>query len=267
MAGEAMVAAALPEAETERVGARRGHLRLVEPPAASGGVRPELMAVLGHELRAPLAVLRATVELLGGEPEADGITTGDLVQRLARSVGWLEGLVENMTLWAMLEDGQMALRTRPVALEAIVQDAVALVMPLLERKGQRVRVSCVGAGPVVAADRQRLGRAIVNLLANAGTYGPVGQEIVVAVAAGAGWAEVRVIDQGPGIAPRERERIWSRYTRGRVAREEGAPGMGLGLHIVREMARLHGGEVGVDDGPSGGAAFWIRLPTAEPDAL
>jgi signal transduction histidine kinase len=222
------------------------------------------MAVLGHELRAPLAALRATVEVLGGEPEADGMSTVELVRRLARSVGWLEGLVENMTLWAMLEDGQMALTTEPVALTAVVDDAVGLVTPLLERKRQTVRVTCEGPSPIVAADRHRLGRAIVNLLANAGTYGPPGQEILVAVEAGPGWAEVRVVDQGPGVAPRERNRIWSRYTRGRVAREEGAPGMGLGLHIVRELVRMHGGDVGVESAPGGGAAFWIRLPDPAP---
>jgi two-component system OmpR family sensor kinase len=232
-----------------------------------GGVRPELMAVLGHELRAPLAALRATVEVLGSEPEADGMTTGELVRRLERSVGWLEGLVENMTLWAMLEDGQMALATRPVALTAIVEDAVGLVAPLLERKKQRVRVTCARPSPVVAADRQRLGRVIVNLVANAGMYGPAGQEIVVAIESGPSWAEVRVIDQGPGVPPRERARIWNRYSRGRVARELGAPGMGLGLHIVHELVRLHGGAVGVESGPTGGAAFWIRLPSPTKAAL
>ncbi|HEY3082514.1 MAG TPA: HAMP domain-containing sensor histidine kinase [Chloroflexota bacterium] len=220
------------------------------------------MAVLGHELRAPLAALRATVEVLGNDPESDGMTTGELIRRLARSVGWLEGLVENMTLWAMLEDGQMALRTQPVALRAVVDDAVGLVTPLLERKRQSVRITCQGPGPAVAADRQRLGRAVVNLLANAGTYGPAGQEILIAIESAPGWAEVRVIDQGPGVAPRERNRIWNRYTRGRVAREEGAPGMGLGLHIVQELVRMHGGDVGVEAAPAGGAAFWIRLPVA-----
>jgi signal transduction histidine kinase len=223
-------------------------------------MRPELMAVLGHELRAPLAALRATVELLGHDPESDGMSTGELIRRLARSVGWLEGLVENMTLWAMLEDGQMALKTEPVPIATVVDDAVGLVTPLLERKRQSVRVVGQDPSPVVAADRHRLGRAVVNLLANAGTYGPPGQEITVAIASTPGWVELRVVDQGPGVAPRERNRIWSRYTRGRVARDEGAPGMGLGLHIVRELVRMHGGDVGVESAPGGGAAFWIRLP-------
>jgi signal transduction histidine kinase len=227
---------------------------------ASGAFRPELLAILAHELRAPLAVIRATVELLDEPPEPDGPTAAELAERLARSVGWLEGLVENLTLWALIEDGQLPLTTRLLPIGTVVDDAVALVAPLLERKGQRVRVECDGPGPVVAADRQRLGRALVNLLANGAAYGPPGEEIVVGVRTGPGWAEVRVVDHGPGVPPGERRRIWQRYARGRAARAGGAPGLGLGLHVVRELVLRHGGQVGVGQGSTGGAAFWIRLP-------
>jgi two-component system OmpR family sensor kinase len=235
------------------------------PPAALGqGLPPEMVAVLAHELRAPLAALRATVEVLDTAP--DVAATGEHLRRLERSVGWLEGLVENVTLWAQIEEGGLALARQPIALRAIAEDAAGLVAPVLDRKGQRVRVRCAGDEPVVLVDRQRLGRVVVNLLVNGGAYGPPDQEIEVQIGTRDGWAELRVVDSGPGVPPRERERIWERYARGRAGRN-GSPGMGLGLHIVRELVRLHGGQVGVDRAPGGGAAFWVRLPRHRGDTL
>jgi signal transduction histidine kinase len=258
----------IPEAPARRrrvVARRRPHLRLVPPTPPPGVLGPELVAVLGHELRAPLAALRVTVEVLGGEPELASAV--DHVRRLERSVGWLEGLVENLTLWAQMESGDLALATHPTHLRAVVEDAAALVSPVLERKHQRVRVICTDVAPVVMADARRLGRVVINLLMNAGAYSPDGQDVEAHVGCRAGWAEIRVVDRGPGVPPRERERIWERYARGRAAKEGNTPGMGLGLHLVREIVRLHGGMVGVEAAPGGGAAFWVRLPLARCDSL
>jgi signal transduction histidine kinase len=236
----------------------REHLRLVPPAAPQGVLGPELVAVLGHELRAPLAALRVTVEVLGGEPELGA--AGDHVRRLERSVGWLEGLVENLTLWAQMENGDLALETKPTQLRTVVEEAAALVSPVLERRQQRVRVICTDVAPVVAADARRLGRVVINLLMNASAYSPEGQDIEAHVGTKAGWAEIRIVDRGPGVPPSERERIWERYTRGRAAKKGNTPGMGLGLHLVREIVHLHGGTVGIDTVRGGGAAFWVRLP-------
>jgi signal transduction histidine kinase len=234
------------------------------PPPPGQGLAPDMVAVLAHELRAPLAALRATVEVLDTAP--DLTATGEHLRRLERSVGWLEGLVENVTLWAQLEDGGLALATQPLPLRTIVEDAAALVAPVLERKRQRVRLQHAADDPVVLADSHRLGRVVVNLLLNAGAYGPADEAIEVQIGTRDGGAEVRVVDRGPGVPPRERERIWERYARGRAGKN-GAPGMGLGLHIVRELVRLHGGRVGIDRGPSGGAAFWVWLPLHQADSL
>jgi signal transduction histidine kinase len=253
-------------ARRRRVVARpRPHLRLVPPAPPPGVLGPELIAVLGHELRAPLAALRVTVEVLGGE--TDLAAAGDHVRRLERSVGWLEGLVENLTLWAQMENGDLALETKPTRLRGVVEDAAALVAPVLERKRQHVRVICPDVEPLVMADERRLGRVVINLLMNAGAYGPEGQDIEAHVGCRAGWAEIRVVDRGPGVPPRERERIWERYTRGRAAKTGKTPGMGLGLHLVREIVGLHGGMVGVDAAPGGGASFWVRLPIVRDPAV
>jgi hypothetical protein len=219
--------------------------------------------MLGHELRTPLSTLRATLELLAELPAVEADADGrELLPRLERSVRWLERLVDNLTTAARARGGHLPLRRAPVALDAALAGAVGLLQPLLERREQRVRVRCPAPAPWVAADPVWLGQVLVNLLANASAYSPLGAEITITVAATTGCVEVRVRDQGPGIPRCEQGRIFRPYARGRVGREARVGGLGLGLHIVRTLVHLHGGTAGVRSVPGQGATFWFRLPTA-----
>jgi len=222
----------------------------------------EVLATLGHELRTPLATLRATLELLADLPAAGAeAERRALLPRLERSLGWLERLVENLTTAALAQSGHLPLRRAPVRLDRCLEGAVSLLRPLLERRGQAVALRCASPGPWVAADPVGLGQVLVNLLSNASAYSPPGAEITVAVAAAAGAVEVRVHDRGPGVPRCEQGRIFRPYARGRAARASGAGGVGLGLHIVQTLVHLHGGTVGVRSAPGQGACFWFRLPT------
>jgi hypothetical protein len=232
-------------------------------PLHGDGVAADALATLGHELRTPLATLRVTLEVLAGLPAVGAeAERRALLPHLERSLGWLERLAENLTTAALAQSGRLALRRAPLALDGCLQGAVALLQPLLERRGQRVRVRCPAPAPRVAADPVGLGQVLVNLLSNASAYSPPGAEITVAVAAAAGAVEVRVHDRGPGVPRCEQGRIFRPYVRGRAGRGTGAGGVGLGLHIVRTLVELHGGTVGVHSPPGQGAAFWFRLPDA-----
>jgi signal transduction histidine kinase len=223
------------------------------------------MATLGHELRTPLATLRATLEVLSDLSTAEvGEKCHELMPRLEGSLRWLERLVENLTTIALAQQGQLPLRPAPVALDGAVSAAVGLLQPLLERRRQRIVPSCPEPSPSVAADPVWLGQVLVNLLANASAYSPPGAEIAITVRARSGWVEAEVRDQGPGIPRCERERIFRPYARGRAGRAAASGGLGLGLHIVRTLVQLHGGTVGVRSQPGQGAAFWFRLPAASP---
>jgi len=112
----------------------------------------------------------------------------------------------------------------------------------------------------VRADPIWLGQVLLNLLTNASAYSPPESTIAVTVAAQHGWVEVQVQDQGPGIPPGEQAHIFSPYVRGRAGRQARCTGLGLGLHIVQTLVRLHGGTVGVRSTPGEGACFWFRLP-------
>jgi signal transduction histidine kinase len=222
--------------------------RVDGPPAA------DVLAALGHELRAPLASLRATLELLSEET-----TAGPLLARLEGGLGWLEGLVDNLGTWAQLETGRLPLTLRLVTAASVAERALALVAPMLERKGQRAILTCPRPGLEVSADPQRLGQVLVNLLTNASRYSPTGGSVELSIGVVGPVVELRVTDDGPGIPRREQARIFERYQRGAGARRT-AGGLGLGLHIVRTLVGLHKGTVGVDSKPGHGASFWVRLP-------
>jgi signal transduction histidine kinase len=226
-------------------------------PPPTGPVAADVLAALGHELRAPLASLRATLELLSEE-----VATGPLVARLESGLGWLEGLVDNLGTWALLEAGRLPVSRREIGAVSVAERALSLVAPLLERRGQRVELICSHPGLMVDGDPQRLGQVLINLLTNACRYSPSGGLIKVAIGQVGSTVELRVSDEGPGIPRRERARIFSPYARGARARRAGGPGLGLGLHIVRTLVAMHEGAVGVDSEPGQGASFWVRLPAA-----
>lgn len=223
----------------------------------------DLLATLGHELRTPLAALHVSLELLAEFPTLSPEDVSQLVRHLQRGVGWLEGLVENMSACAAVQSSQLPLNRRTIRLLDSIEFALALVQPFLDRKGQRVRLVSPRPSPVVYGDPQRLGQVLVNLLTNASTYGPWGDAIDLVVSGAGDQLEVRVSDHGAGVPEHERKRIFGRYVRGAGSGERASAhvaGLGLGLHIVKTIVELHGGAVGVDATAQGqGASFWFRL--------
>ena len=233
------------------------------PPGRPERWDPDALATLMHELRTPLATMHATLELLDQLGTAGDDDTNYLVSRLRHSVEWMTGLVDNASTWAALEAGQLSLRRTPVAVLDCLQSAARLTQPLLERRGQRVRLACPEPAPLVHGDPLRLGQVVANLLTNASRYGPCGAAIELVAAVERGGVLVRVADQGPGLPEAEQAAIFGRYVRGAGSRPPGAAGQGLGLHIVQALVELHGGEAGVTSVAGQGASFWFSLPLLE----
>jgi signal transduction histidine kinase len=135
------------------------------------------------------------------------------------------------------------------------------MQPLLHRRQQKLALSAPDVIPLVYADAARLTQVLVNLLANASKYGPIGQTIDLEVqSAGDGQVRVAVADRGPGLSPAIREKLFRRF--GRVEVVDGAEhGVGLGLWVVKVIVSEHGGTVGADERPGGGAVFWFTVPS------
>jgi signal transduction histidine kinase len=210
------------------------------------GAQRGMLAGASHELRSPLARIRVAAELLGesAPPET--------AAQLARDVEELDELVAELLLASRLQA-----QPRPERVEEI--DLLAL----LAEECARASAEAEGAPVQVSGDRRMLRRMIRNLLENARRHG-AGSPVEASVGADDGLAVVRVEDRGPGVPDAERERIFEPFYRPAGWREGPEGGVGLGLALVRQIARHHGGEARYLPRAGGGSCFEVRLPVTLP---
>lgn len=204
-----------------------------------------------HELRTPLTGLRARLELALDDPaDTDLLAT---MQDALRDAERLHQIVDDLLALARLDSGVEPARS--------ILDLGELVRAENRRREPRVPVA-IDAQPdvMVVGNRLQLARALVNLLANADRHAE--SKVSVTIRSEAGNALVTVTDDGPGVPPDQRERVFDRFTRLDAARSRDAGGSGLGLPIAREIAVRHGGTLTVEDAPGGGAAFVLSIPLA-----
>ncbi len=199
-----------------------------------------------HELRTPLAVLTARLDMLTGE--GVGPMRGD-VDRMNRLV---EQLLKIARLEGLPLDVSQSVDLRDVAVEAI-----SLLAPLAIRRGIELVLAEQSRSVAVRGNRPALVAALVNLVENAMAQSPAGAAVEVEISAN---GTISVLDRGPGVPEPEREPIFHRFRRGRA---DGSSGAGLGLAIVSEIAAAHRGSVTVGARPGGGAVFLLRLGSGE----
>ena len=214
----------------------------------------DLVSDTAHELRSPIASIRAQLEVALDHP--DGLDWAEIARDVHADTLRLARLAEDLLLLARL-DGQH-LRRKPIDLAAVCEWAAARYATA------RVPVRADAAGPcVVAGDQDALARLLVNLLDNAVRH--AASQVSVSVREEDGWAVLTVTDDGPGIPPEDAERVFGRFARLDDARARagedsaGQEGAGLGLAIVRSTAEAHGGSVSLGDARPGLRAV-VRLP-------
>ncbi|GAA4597657.1 HAMP domain-containing sensor histidine kinase [Planotetraspora phitsanulokensis] len=213
----------------------------------------QFAADAAHELRTPLAGLRAELEEAQLHPGQTDLP--DVLRRTLTDVDRLQMIISDLLLLAKL-GANAPEEQRPVDLASIVEDQVA------HRPG-RVAVDLrLERGVMVDGVPAQLSRLVANLLDNAQRHAV--HAVQVEVRRGGAGAELSVSDDGNGIPPTERERIFERFTRLDSARSRDHGGSGLGLAIAHEIATAHGGTLRVTDAPAGGARFVLRLPPAKP---
>jgi two-component system phosphate regulon sensor histidine kinase PhoR len=148
----------------------------------------------------------------------------------------------------------------------VIYDALRVVQPLLDRRGQQVTVEEPAQLREISADPGRLTQVIVNLLTNASKYSSIGRSIDLRVEERDDMLRVSVADRGAGIPLEERVNVFRRFVR--LSDSGGEQyGVGLGLFVVRTTIEAHGGRVGVDGRPGGGSVFWFELPLIQPEAI
>jgi signal transduction histidine kinase len=221
--------------------------------------RAGFVANVSHELRTPLSQIRLVLDTLKLGRGEDPATREQALKVADREALRLQHLVEGVlrfTRGARPDESPRVDMDAAQEVRAVIEEFAPLAAP----HGMTVTVSAPNAIRV-RLQRGALRQVLLNLLDNAMKYGGDGTEVEVEVVSMArGGVRVRVDDNGPGVPPKERDRIWRPFERGGVARTRAAGGSGIGLTIVREIAEEHGGRAWVEAAPRGGARFVIELP-------
>ncbi len=225
-------------------------------------LKTNFLKLASHELRAPLSVVRGYISMMeDGTLAPVGEQVGAVLPLLRAKLDEMNQLINEMLETARLEDCALELRQARLDLREIVREAVSSLEPLAEER-HRLVTETPGSPVEVIGDRARLGMIVTNLVHNALKYSPAGGEVRVTCRAGAGRADVAVRDEGVGIAAEDMDRLFSRF--GRIVTPETAEigGTGLGLYLVRDLARRHGGDVTAASELGSGSTFTLTLPHA-----
>jgi PAS domain S-box-containing protein len=218
----------------------------------------DFIATVSHELRTPLASVYGAVRTLE-RSQIDPIDRELVLRAAVDQSERLRGLIDEILL--ANEAGSTQMRMRDVVIDPIevVHDVVEGARPRLP-VGFGLEVSASESIPPLHVDPDRLHQVLANLVDNAIKFSPQGSCIHVEVSAPEENVLFRVADEGPGIPPSERERIFDRFYRLDPSQSTGIGGSGLGLFICRELVERMGGKIGVDAPEGGGSVFWVELP-------
>jgi signal transduction histidine kinase/PAS domain-containing protein/ActR/RegA family two-component response regulator len=222
--------------------------------------KDEFLAMLAHELRNPLAPISAAAALITSVPlsSAQLKRTGDVIARQVRHMG---ALVDDLLDVSRVTKGLVKLESEELDMRDIVGAAVEQARPLVQERRHTISVRVAPDPLRVRGDQKRLIQVLSNLLNNAAKYTPEGGEIRVVLGADGERVAVEVADNGIGVTPAMRERIFELFAQAERTSDRAQGGLGLGLSLVKSIVELHGGTVRCDsEGLGRGATFVLELP-------
>jgi signal transduction histidine kinase len=223
--------------------------------------RDEFFASVSHDLRTPVAAIKAAIGVvLANEPANMPATLHRLLGNIDQSADELARLIEDLLQIARLQAGRVELWRTAVDLRDAITRAVRPLEPLVEARHQHLELNLPAQEVRASVDVERFGRVVRNLVGNAQKYGREGGLITISLEAQPGEVCLIVTDDGPGIPAAEQERIFDRFYRSVGAGSDGPVGSGLGLPIARALVELHGGHLWVESTPGHGSAFKVTLP-------
>jgi PAS domain S-box-containing protein len=222
--------------------------------------KDEFLAMLAHELRNPLAPIKAAADLLklaGGDNRRLGQAAGII----DRQVRHMTELVDDLLDVSRVTRGLVELERQPIDMKTVVSSAVEQVKPLIEARTHALHVHAGAAHASVYGDHTRLVQVLVNLLGNAAKYTPHGGRIDVDVQVEQDMVRVAVADNGSGIEASLLPCVFDIFTQGVRTPDRSQGGLGIGLALVKSLVALHGGQVRAhSDGPGRGSVFEVMLP-------
>ncbi|HEU5181263.1 MAG TPA: ATP-binding protein [Candidatus Polarisedimenticolia bacterium] len=222
--------------------------------------KDEFLAMLGHELRNPLAAIRYSLVAAGVE----GPHRNEALDIARRQTEQLGRLIDDLLDVARITQGRINLRRAPVALQSVARRALEAVRPLCEARGHALGVDMPAEDLLVEGDAARLEQVIVNLLSNACKYTDTHGQLFFSLTRKGSEAILRVRDSGVGIAAELLPRVFDLFAQSSQSLERSQGGLGIGLTVARRLVELHGGSIEAhSDGEEKGAEFVIRLPLFE----
>jgi PAS domain S-box-containing protein len=224
-------------------------------------LREQLLYSVAHELRGPLMVLDNALEILDTEyPRLTDEEHAHVLGTARRTARRMRTLMEDLLSAGSIQSGHFVVAPRTTDVQAIIDDALEIVGPAIEARGQRLEID-VPAKPLrVLADQRYARQVLTNLLANASKYSPEESMIRVVVHPNSSVVRISVEDQGPGIPPEQQAGLFERFYR--VRTDSDAPGVGLGLAIAKGIVEAHGGSIGIDSQVGSGTRVWFTLHSA-----
>jgi PAS domain S-box-containing protein len=244
---------------TERFRLERERQQQADALADLNRRKDEFLAMLGHELRTPLAPIRNGVEILrrvGGDEQK--LTATEMMQR---QVAHMVRLVDDLLDMSRITRAKIKLRKEPVELASVVHHAVEAVRPFCESMGHELTVTLPTEPTYLNADPVRLGQVVANLLNNAFKFTDKGGHIWLTAEREDNQVLIRVLDSGIGIAAEQLPRIFEMFTQADTSLERSRDGLGLGLPLVKNLVEMHAGTVEARSAGVGrGSEFVVRLP-------
>lgn len=229
-------------------------------------LRANLLRSISHDLRTPLTSISGNADVLldqgsTGTAVLDAQTRRGLLLSIRSDALWLNATVENLLAITKLEGGGMHLATTLELMDDIVEEALRHVNPAVREHDLKV-VAC-DEPALVNVDARLMVQLVVNLVNNAITYTPSGSHIVISIGVDDGCVACSVADDGPGIAPEDRERIFESFYTANHGLADSHRSVGLGLSLCRSIALAHGGSIEVAAADPHGSVFTIELPVAD----
>ena len=223
--------------------------------------KSEFASLTAHELRSPLTGIMGTLRLLkSGRAGPLPLTAIEYLEKSSRSTAEILHLINELLELDRIEAGMMPFAKGRVDCAELVRAARDSLLAMAEEIDVAVTTECTTTRPLLG-DPVRLRQVLVNLISNAIKHAPKGTEVAVRAEDRDGRVRISVSDQGPGIAPEDRERIFQRFVQTGSAPEQ-HPSSGLGLTIAREIVLRHSGQISAESDVGRGATLWFEIPVA-----
>jgi PAS domain S-box-containing protein len=233
--------------------------RLHDTVRASLRARDEMVGVVSHDLRNPVAAVKMLSRTLLKSSDSGGARARESIELICQAAEQMDALIRDLLDVNRLDAGKLVVAASPVDPSVLLTDSLQTLRPLVEEKGISLDLQIENDLPKVMADRERVQQALSNLIGNAIKFSPAGSKIVVVPRKEADVVVISVVDTGKGIAAEQLPRVFDRYWQSSRTDRQGA---GLGLAIAKGIVEAHGGRIWIDSKPGEGTTASFTLPLA-----